>query len=262
MLTSKTTGLLVISISSIFLGFFVRNPYAVLVAIPLTTYVVLSLLIRSDRVHTNVTIGRSLSKDSMYEGETVHVTLEVHNRGRKLEFLQVTDQLPKELVVSRGSSTRVLDLNPGESFSFSYEITPKLYGFHELGPTTIGVNDSQFMLSQKKVFPDSAVTLKVLPKIQYIPKISISPKRTKNWPGEIVARRPGPGMEFYSLREYAEGDPIRRINWKSSSKSAGNRLFTNQFMVELGGDSIIAVDVRTISSVGEPPDSTDAYSVR
>lgn len=37
--------------------------------------------------------------------------------------------------------------------------------------------------------------------------------------GELEARRKGEGTSFYGLREYAPGDPARRIHWRSSARS-------------------------------------------
>lgn len=261
MLTRKASSLLALAISSIFFGLFLKSFYLVLISVPIVSFVIFSILVGSNRVHTNLLVTRTLSRDSIYEDQKITVTLQIKNLGRKISFLQIIDELPKELTVSSGNNRRILRLAPREIFSFSYDVVPKIYGFHTIGPAVVTVSDTQFMLSEDRKFLEQVSVLKVFPKIQYVPKIGIRPKRTKNWPGEINTRRPGPGMEFYSLREYQPGDPVKRINWKSSSKSAEN-LFTNQFQIELGGDSIIVLDARTVSSIGYPPYSSDTFSVR
>ncbi len=261
MLTRKASSLVIASLGSIFIGLLSREPYLILVSVPLTSYLVLSLLLYSNHAHSNVIIKHSLSRDSIYEDGSVEVAIEIQNNGEKLDYVELTDLLPPELKISSGSNSRILELDAYEKFSFTYKVTPKVYGFHTIGPTILESKDNQFLISHK-IFSESTALLKVYPKIQYVPKIAIRPKRTRNWPGEIVARRPGSGMEFYSLRDYQHGDPVKRINWKSSSRSENDRLLTNQFMVELGGDTIIALDLRTASAIGEPPDATDTYSTR
>lgn len=265
MLTRKTSTLVILSMASVFVGLLLRSSYIILISVPLVSYLAMSFLLYSNQVHTNLAVKRFVNRGSMYEGGIADVRLEMENLGTvKLEFVEIIDVLPRELKLISGSNHRIINLKPRETFSFTYRIAPKTYGYYKIGPAEIIVKDNQSLLTRTKVFSETATLLKVHPKIQYLPKIAISPKRTRNWPGEIVARKTGGGLEFYSLREYLEGDPIKRINWRKSSFSSVERahLFTNQYMSELGGDTIIALDVRTISALGEPPDSTDNYSTR
>ncbi|MDG6905587.1 MAG: DUF58 domain-containing protein [Nitrososphaerota archaeon] len=264
MLTRKTSTVVILSMTSVFVGLLLRNSYIILISVPLISYLALSFLLYSSQVHTNLAVRRFVNRESMYEDGTADVRLEIQNIGTiKLEFVQIIDTLPRELKLISGSNRRILNLNPRETFSFIYSIAPKTYGYYEMGPAEVVVKDNQSLLTSTKIF-SAKTLLKVRPKIQYVPKIAIRPKRTRNWPGEIVARKTGGGLEFYSLREYLHGDPVKRINWKKSSLQSmeRDRLFTNQYMSELGGDTIIALDVRTISALGEPPDSTDNYSTR
>jgi uncharacterized protein (DUF58 family) len=196
----------------------------------------------------------------VYEGEKVDVTVELKNGGTKVEVLEIVDEIPEPLVTVAGSNHHVISMDPGEAFGFSYTLLPEVSGLFEFGPATITASDTQGIVVKRKKFDVTSV-VKVFPKIQYLPKVDIRPKRTRNWPGEISARKPGVGLDFYSLREYALGDPLKRVNWKASSRSE-HQLFTNQFMSELGGDAIIVLDARSVSEVGEPPDSILTYSVR
>lgn len=186
---------------------------------------------------------------------------EITNMGQtRIDFLEIIDKVPENLEIYEGSNHHLVALAQGEKFSFSYVLKPKMYGFYEIGPVAIKRKDSQGTIVTSKTLSGTN-TLRVFPKIAYISRFNIRPKRTRNWPGEIIARKVGSGMEFYSLRDYVQGDPLRRINWKASSKY-DEKLFTNQFMSELGGDTIIALDARSVSEVGIPPESTVAYSIR
>jgi len=240
-------------------GTAVENVFFISISIPIAAYLALSFLF-SQGIHTTISAKRSLSRSRIYEGEDAEVVLKLENRGVKLDFVEVIDKIPDGLGLSSGSNHEIIELRAGENYVFSYTVAPKLYGFYELGPTLIRVSDTQGVTVREKVYEATSL-LKVFPKIQYIPRINIRPRRTRNWPGEILAKRPGPGLEFYSLREYVDGDPVKKVNWKASSKS-DESLFTNQFMSELGGDTIIVLDARTVSEVGEAPDSTLTFSIR
>jgi uncharacterized protein (DUF58 family) len=203
---------------------------------------------------------RSLSRSRIYEGEKTEVVLKLENKGINLNFIEVFDRVPDGLAISSGSNHEIVALRTGETYTLTYTISPRVYGFYNIGPTLIRVSDTQGITVRETVY-EAISSLKVFPKIQYVPRLSIRPRRTKNWPGEILAKKPGSGLEFYSLREYVDGDPVKRINWKASSKS-DETLFTNQFMSELGGDTIIVLDARAESEIGEAPDSTLTYSIR
>ena len=220
MITKKTSCLIILAMLSVLFGVLIKNTLVTLVSIPLFSYVIFSLVFLSVRVHVNLGVRRSLSRDSIYEDQKVSVMLEIQNRGTsKLDCVEIFDISPKGLRVSNGSNRRIVEISPHEKFSFTYNLTPKSYGYYEIGPTKIRVSDSQSTFSREMIFSEDITHLRVFPKIEYVPKISIRPRRTRNWLGETSARKPGAGAQFYSLREYQEGDPTNRINWKASSKT-------------------------------------------
>ena len=240
-------------------GTIANSVFFISISIPIVTYLTLSLLF-ADPLSADVSVDRSMSGFRIYEGESVEVTLTIENKGATLALVEITDSISKELVVSSGSNHQIVALRAGETYALRYTVSPKTYGFFRLGPILFKVSDTQGVRVHEQTFGSTSL-LKVFPNIQHVPRINIRPRRTKNWPGEILARKPGQGLEFYSLREYTYGDPIKRVNWKASSRS-DEHLFTNQFMSELGGDAIIVLDARTVSDVGEAPDSTLTYTAR
>jgi uncharacterized protein (DUF58 family) len=72
--------------------------------------------------------------------------------------------------------------------------------------------------------------------------------RLPNWLGEHVARRPGDGIEFAGVREYAPGDRQRQINWPASTRRG--RLMVNVRAAERSQDVVLLVDATC--DVGEP----------
>jgi uncharacterized protein (DUF58 family) len=252
--------LAILALVAIFVGITIRNSSLVLVSVPLVAYLTISLVFSNDDSEFNLIVTRFVEKNTIYEDETCQVTLALVNNGSRVDYVEVVDNVSPDFTIINGSNHHIITLGEGEQFSVSYSVKPKVYGYHEFEPIIVKLEDIQETNENIRTY-NIKTAIRVLPKIGYIPKINIRPKRTKNWPGEILARRPGSGMEFYSLRDYVPGDPVRRINWNASGRS-DERLYTNQFMSELGGDTIIALDARTISEVGKSPASTTAYSIR
>lgn len=71
--------------------------------------------------------------------------------------------------------------------------------------------------------------------------------------GERGRRRPGGGIEFSEVREYAAGDDPRRIDWNVSARHAG--LFVKEFIEESDLDIYVAVDYSGSTSFGSGPKS-------
>ncbi len=54
-----------------------------------------------------------------------------------------------------------------------------------------------------------------------------APIRTGRFHGVSSVSRPGPGMEFFRIRDYIKGDPLRNINWKLLAKR--QKLMVNDY---------------------------------
>ena len=72
-------------------------------------------------------------------------------------------------------------------------------------------------------------------------------------PGDRGRRRPGGGIEFSEVREYAAGDDPRRIDWNVSARHGG--LFVKEFVEESDLDIYVAVDYSGSTSFGSGPKS-------
>lgn len=254
--------LLTLALLALFGGIVTTDPLLEVAAIPLLAYVMLSFAFSaSDRKEINLRITRKLEKGTLYEDDPCVVKLEVENAGPPIGFLEIVDSVPPSLQIVGGSSHIIISLEEGEKFSATYSLKAPVYGNYQYDqPLLVRFAEIQETVTGTKKY-DIETNLTVLPKITYAPKINIKPRKTRNWPGEIVSTKVGEGLEFYSLRDYDRGDPIRKINWKASSKWQ-NKLYTNQFASELGGDTIIALDARAVSEFGKPPESAINYSVR
>jgi uncharacterized protein (DUF58 family) len=258
-LSRKSGVLLGFAVLALVAAVVTRVPSLAIASIPIVLYVIVSALYLT-QAKPSLTITRQLDRSTIYEEESVRVTVNVVNKGPPIAFADISDELPPELELTAGSNHHVVSLERAGKFSFSYAARPIVYGEYNIGPSTITIGDLQGTSVERETF-ESQSSLRVIPKITYIPKIRIRPKRTKNWPGEILAKKPGSGMEFYNLRDYSPGDAVKMINWKASSKN-DDRLYTNQLTSELGGDTVIALDARTVSEIGRPPDSSLTHSIR
>ncbi|HVO78185.1 MAG TPA: DUF58 domain-containing protein, partial [Methanomassiliicoccales archaeon] len=85
-------------------------------------------------------------------------------------------------------------------------------------------------------------SIRVVPRVEDLRRANIEPKKVRLASGNVPSRLLGPGADFFGLRQYAEGDEMRRINWKASAR--GVDLITNEFRTERSGDVVIILDAR------------------
>ena len=71
----------------------------------------------------------------------------------------------------------------------------------------------------------------------------------KSFTGAVNIRNPGEGSNFYKLREYIPGDPMKKVNWKATARQDG-KMMVNEFEKDAVSDIIIIVDSRKISETG------------
>ncbi len=258
MMTPKGAVLVSAAIASVGVGTVLRSDSLVLISVPLVAYFLLAGLM-AEEPHLLVSVERRSESGKIFEGGSVEVGAILTNGAGELGLLVVEDSLPRGLRVSAGNSEGSAFLPEGSRFELRYEVASDVPGPYDIGPMVLRAYDSFGFHSMTAVI-DSSFRLDVLPRVDLHRSLAFRPRRTKNWPGQVVSPRPGAGLDFYAVRQYAYGDPVRMVNWKASAKL--DRMFTNQYMSELGSDAVVVVDKRSSSDFGVPPASALTYVER
>lgn len=199
-----------------------------------------------------LSVARLVEKSQVYEDETSKVRLRVSNLGKKsVALVNIEDSVPPELR-DKTAAEFSFALKPGEVRDCFYSVKAATFGVYSLGPLKLKYEDpSGIRVVDSTVETPSVIV--VLPKTtERLTHFKISPRKTKPWPGEIVARKVGLGMDNYSIRQYIPGDSFRRINWRASARATDDELLLNEQTAELGADTIIIVDARPASNLFGP----------
>jgi uncharacterized protein (DUF58 family) len=232
------------------LGLLLRDAL-IFASVPIVFYLVL-LSLRS-RSPGPISVARTVEKAQFYEDEESKVRLRTTNLGKRVAALvTVEDQLPSELTNEGNSVSFSFTLKPGEVRDCFYLIKGRTFGVYSLGPIQVRWEDLSGISIEKSTVEEHSVIV-VLPKMtERLTHFKISPRKTKPWPGEIVARKVGLGMDNFSIRQYIPGDSFRRINWRASAKTVNEDLLLNEQSAELGADTILIVDARPASNLISP----------
>jgi uncharacterized protein (DUF58 family) len=153
------------------------------------------------------------SELSAFEGDTVEITLRLENRARYSVWIpRVTDiftpeQFARKRIVHSGR------LSPGETIELRYRGHCVLHRrIYRLGPTEVEVSDPFGWFVVQRKFDHSSV-FKLYPAIQPLDAHEATGKVLAQIESDLVRGRPGSADEYFGVREYRRGDPLRRIHW-------------------------------------------------
>jgi uncharacterized protein (DUF58 family) len=149
-------------------------------------------------------------------GRPVKVTVTVTNKGRgSAPLLLLEDRIPIELN-GRGRFA-IQGIEPGGDRSDSYEVRPSRRGRYEIGPMTISYVDP-FGLSARTIAATSTAAFLVQPRIETLTLPRDLGERRSLAVSALRQPTGSSGEDFYTLREYVEGDDLKKIHWPSTAK--------------------------------------------
>ncbi len=221
------------------LGLATMNGPLLALTIPLVIYLAAALVYGPGELRLTAT--RLLSDDRVPKGKPVTVRLSVTNEGTRLERVQVEDIVPRQLEVIDGESSLITALAPGETVTLRYRVRGGR-GDVKLGAARVRASDALGLFS-REVLLQTPQRLMILPEVMKLRRVAIRPRRTLAYAGPVPARRGGSGVEFFGVREYQMGDPLRWINWRVSARHRPS-LFTNEFEQERITDVGLILDAR------------------
>lgn len=189
------------------------------------------------RGEPRVEANRRTAPAAVHEGNHASVTLELTNQGLPLRQVNITEEV-------RGLGTAdfaAASLPRNATYRATYRVLCRPRGIYAIGPTRLRVSDPLGMASTQR-------------HVGRVDKLVVYPavEDLVGFPGilgrnlAVRAHRPEHahqgGEDFYALREYAQGDDLRRIHWPSSARQ--DRLMIRQLDTPWQARSLVLLDVR------------------
>jgi len=239
------------------LGLATLNGGLLALAIPLTVFLGAALLYGPGELHLRA--SRTFSAPSVFENVPVTVKLSVTNEGPRVEKILIADMIPTSLELVDGGPRVLASLPAGEAIELEYTVRGKR-GCHEYRGAQ--ATASEFLgIFQRKALLSAPGQIMVMPEVLKLRRVAIRPLRTRAYAGPVPARQGGSGVEFFGVREYQSGDPLRWINWRLGARHP-HTLFTNEFEQERIADVGLILDARQRTDIRSRSDSLFEYSVR
>jgi len=254
---NKKTFLLILVISGlIFSALIFKNGDLLIIAIPPLVYLIIGvILIPADLA---LVANRTLDKTSAFPQEIVKTSVVITNQGKTILNLYLNDSLNQSLAVDSGRTHQRLTLEGGGTTELEYSFTAARGDYAWLGIKAVA-SDPFGLFEVTREIPAGGELL-VYPAPLNIRQLSLKPHSTIHTSGPIPALLAGSGTDFWGVREYRQGDPLRRINWRLAARYP-KELFTNEYQMEEIGDFGIILDARRLSSASVSNDKLFEYSV-
>lgn len=166
------------------------------------------------------------------------IDLILHNDGGEPLHGRLRDEPPPRFHANRKEFR--LGLQPGNRVELHYQLTPNERGTDYFRGTILRLN-CPFGLAERQVRLRSEQPVRVYPNVLALREFDLLKQRgSLRQIGIRKSRIRGLGSEFESLRDYADGDDFRKIDWKATARRG--KLVVRQFEAERNQAVILCVD--------------------
>ena len=181
-------------------------------------------------------------------GRSLPVTLELKNCDPwPKRHLMVQDRLPPWLERDGDVRPMFTPLAASGTNTLTYRLRPEKRGCYQVGPLEITATDPLGIFQFHHELPETAELL-VYPSAVELPWVFPPGGSPYGASSLHTAEMRGEGSEFYGIREYQPGDPLRRVHWRSSARMG--RLAVVEYEHDVSVDLTLVLDARRGSEVG------------
>jgi uncharacterized protein (DUF58 family) len=219
----------------------------VAIAVPLVALVI----VRRSRV--SIASQRDPGPVRVPAGEPVSIGLSVTNRALlPTGALMLEDQLPSQL---DGRARFVIStLGSRESRSASYRLPGLSRGRYVLGPLRLRLTEPFGLIDISRSFRSTTTAL-VCPVVDELPPLTL-PRSWDAGDNQSSHSIGSHGADDASVREYRQGDDLRKVHWRSSAKTGA--LMVRHEERPWQGHTCVLVDVRSRAHTASTPRADDA----
>lgn len=167
------------------------------------------------------------------------IQVRILNDGPDIVRTLLRDEPPPSFEMT-GNEHRI-DLDPGREQEFTYNITPFERGGEYFRGTFLRIECPLGLVWKEAKLPTEQ-PVRVYPNVLALREFDLLKQKGRlKELGIRRSRQRGLGTEFESLRDYAEGDDFRKIDWKASARRG--KFIVRQFEQERNQSVLITIDV-------------------
>src|SRR5262245_33711869 len=206
------------------------------------------------RAERPISLALSAEPDPAIEGDRLTLRAQVRRTSRiLLGYLEV------ELEVGRlGSRSRRLQPH-GRTARGDIDVGPVARGVYTISEANVVVGDLLGLVSVTPSVSCERLTVVVRPRLVALDGLFSDAGRVAGDSRRLLLKRAA-GFDFHSVREYEQGESLRRVHWPTSARRG--QLMVKELEDTAHDAVVVLLDCDPAGSVGEPPDSRFDAAVR
>lgn len=217
------------------------------------TYLGIFLLLLIPISKNYVEIARNIVKRAVInikvsgniEGREITITHRIHNMYNIPIFpLELSLKYPPYFKLIKGSPGGVFLMLPKGYLNYEVSFLGRI-GEHEIGPLKAVIRDPLGLFRVETILNDKFIT-RIYPRSENIrvAKLVVQARTV----GLSRTKSKGSGIEFYDVKEFQEGDELRRVYWNAVAKY--NKLYVKEFEREITLNIMLVLDASRIMFIG------------
>ncbi|MFZ6051988.1 DUF58 domain-containing protein [Halocola ammonii] len=173
----------------------------------------------------NLILGSRKTPKLFSLGDENEVKIHLMNRFSIKLFITIYDELPVQF--QQRDFQMKISMAVGERRILKYSLLPLVRGEYAFGKINLLISSKIGLLS-RRIRKNEEHTIPVYPSIIQMKKYELMAFASiSNFHGIKKMRRLGHSYEFEQIKTYVQGDDVRSINWKATSRK--NQLMVNQY---------------------------------
>lgn len=205
------------------------------------------LLARPFRLH------RRIGRENPVEGDDVGMEIDLETGGRILPAAVLFHDAAGGL-----GEREILVPRDGDRLRVAYRIEGVPRGRYRFTGAEVSIEDPFGLSRRTQPLPDTG-TLLVYPRLTKLATLFSERGLRSYGAGRMLLRRPT-GFELHSVREYHDGESLRRVHWPSTARR--QQLMVKELEDAPRDEVVVIVDGQAGFRAGTPPDSSFDAQVR
>jgi uncharacterized protein (DUF58 family) len=223
-----------------------HNGNLVRLMLPFLAYLGMGILQSPNQGRLCLSAKRTLERTRSADGVSIHANLNIQNKALETVHLFIQETVQAGMKITDGELSRRVSLRPGETTELNYTFTAAR-GEFSWNCIRAVASDPLGLIETEMSLPADG-TIQIRPQIKKFKAIQLRPHTTLHSPGSIPARMGGSGTDFFGVREYHSGDPLRSLDWRLSARHP-RKLFTKEFELEEIAEIGLILDARESSNL-------------
>ena len=200
------------------------------------------------------TVTYTVSPEQVTEGDRVRIAVEARRTSRVL-----LGSLTVRATIGRLGEQVCRLKARGRVSSGEIDLRRPPRGVYRIAATDVALGDLLGLVSVSPPVACNPTTVVVRPRLVALDGLFTDAGRAGGDGRRLLLRRAA-GFDLHSVREYEQGESLRRVHWPSSARRG--RLMVKELEDTAHDGVVVVLDCDPAGAVGEPPDSSFDVAVR